>query len=515
MKNNLLKYFAQFSGLTFISRISGLVRDLVFAAVFGTSLQFEVFLVAFRIPNFMRRLLGEGAFSQAFVPVLAEYKTNKDQDQIKNFLGNTFGNLLFVLFILTVIGIIFSGGLFDVIAPGLSAKTPEGMQVTALSLTMPFLLFVCISAFFSGVLNSYQKFALPAFVPVLLNFSLIIGAFLGAKFLNVPAYGLCVAVSIAGLLQAFLLGMNLRANNILPRPSINFKDPGVNKVLSLLLPAALAASVHQVNILADTFFASQLMQGSLSWLYYADRLMEFPLGMFGVALSTVVLPTLSSDYCSKSHNGYTETLSWGLRLVLILGIPCAFGLSSVPYGIMTTLFGRGNFQTTDALNSSYALMAYAPAIVAIMLTKVLSSAHYARQDMRTPIKVAVVCVITNIVFDIILMNTSLKHAGLALATSIASVVNASLLFISLYRKGLINNLFGWGMFLSKVIFASSCLFFVASYMNHTVSDWAVYSTFGKVTQLFSIISVSGLVYVLALLLLGLRPQMFLVRQIAD
>src|SRR5690554_1043703 len=412
MKEKLLQSTLVVGLMTFLSRIMGFLRDIVIARFLGAGMGSDVFFVAFKIPNFLRRLFAEGAFSQAFIPVLAEFRERGDRD-LKQLISATSGTLAGILFAITAIGVIASPILILIFAPGFIDQ-PEKLQLAGelLRITFPYILFVSLTALASSILNSFGKFAVPAFTPVFLNLSMIACALWLAPYLDEPVKALAWGVFIGGVVQLLFQLPFLIKIGSLPKPRWGWKDEGVQKILKLMIPAMFGVSVSQINLLLDTLLASFLITGSISWLYYSDRLVEFPLGVFGIALSTVILPSLSKKHAKQSDDSFSNTIDWALRWVFIIGTPASIGLIALSQPLLTTLFQYGEFGADDAYQASLSLMAYGLRLLPFILIKVLAPGYYARQDTKTPVKIGIIAMISNMILNVILM-IYLAHVGLA------------------------------------------------------------------------------------------------------
>jgi len=430
---NLLKVLATVSSLTFVSRVLGFVRDAIIARVFGAGFVTDAFFVAFKLPNLLRRLFAEGAFSQAFVPILAEYKNQRGQDETKRLIDHVSAVLALALFIVSVIGVLAAPVLIYLTAPGFSA-TPEkhDLAVDLLRITFPYILFIALTAFAGGILNTYSRFSVPAFTPVLLNVSFIVFAVWGAPYFDPPVTALAWAVFVGGVLQlAFQVPFLVRLR-LLPRFKLTLRDSGVWRIVKQMGPAVFGVSVGQLSLVINNVFASFLVTGSVSWLYYADRLMEFPMGLLGVALGTILLPSLSRHYANRSTEEYSRLLDWGLRITLLLAVPAAAALAILAVPLVTTLFQYGAFSATDTLATRDAVIAYSAGLVGLILVKVLAPGFYARQDIRTPVKVAIVSLVATQLMNLALI-WHLRHAGLALSVIICVCLNSGILFVLLWR----------------------------------------------------------------------------------
>lgn len=455
MSQSLFKSTSIVSLMTFTSRILGFIRDLIAAQIFGTTAAVDAFYIAFRIPNFMRNLFAEGSFSQAFVPVLADYKQKRQHDEIKQFISFMCGSLSLVLLIITIIGVLGSSVLVYVFAPGLD---PYRFQLAShmTAIMFPYLMLISLTAFVGAILNTYGKFSYPAFTPALLNICLIATAFGITHFFAVPIEAQAWGVLLAGFVQLFFQLPVLYKLGLLTKPRINWRNEGVQRVLKLMLPALFGASVGQISILLNTIFASFLVVGSVSWLYYSERLAYFPLGVFGVALATVILPHLSRHHVMESKAAFASTLNWGLRCNLLIGIPASLCMLILSGPLVVSLFQYGKFSAYDVLMTQKSVITYSLGLQAFMLVKVLSSAFYSRQDIRTPVKITVFAVFMNMVFSAILI-WPLAHAGLALASSLSSWVNVIILWVMLSKRGVYVADANWNKFLSQVAFANIAL----------------------------------------------------------
>lgn len=494
-----------------LSRVLGFVRDLIFARIFGADAATDAFFVAFKIPNFMRRLFAEGAFAAAFVPVLTEYKTKRSFAELKRFVDDMAGSFGLVLFIVTVIGVLAAPFLVMIFAPGFIGQEGKSALATEmLRLTFPYLLFISLTAFAGGILNAHNRFSVPAFTPVLLNLCLIGCALWLAPTMDEPIVALAWGVLMAGMIQlAFQLPF-LGQIKLLPRPRIAFADKGIRKVLKLMAPALFGVSVSQINLLLDTLIASFLVSGSISWLYYSDRLMEFPVGILGVALGTVILPNLSRKHAEESTEAFSHTLDWGLRLVLLLGVPSCVGLILLSGPMLVTLFHSEAFNEQDVLMSSYSLIAYAFALIPFIAIKVLAPGYYARQNTKTPVKIGIIAMTTNMVLNLIFV-FPLDHAGLALATSISASLNAWLLLQGLRKDGTYRPEPHWFALIGKVLCAALAMGLLLFFGTAPLTEWMMMSGLTQVGQLLGWITSGALLYFIILYLLGIRKQHFLTR----
>jgi len=504
----LLESTAVTGGMTLVSRVSGLIRDMLFASLIGAgaSAAADAFYVAFRIPNFLRRIFGEGAFSQAFVPVLAEYRTRTTAVETRQFVDNLLGVFALALFLISLIGVIAAPILVTVLAPGfLDDPDKYDMTVTMLRIVFPYLFFISLVALAAGILNTYGRFGAAAFTPVLLNVCLIGAALWLAPRLDRPVVGLAWGVFIAGAAQLLFQIPFLQRLGMLPRPRFGALHDGVKRVLRLMLPAIFGVSVAQVNLLINTVLASFLVTGSVSWLYYADRLMEFPLGVFGIALATVILPSLSEKHAAASREDFSHLLDWGLRWVFIIGVPASAALVVLAGPMLATLFHFGAFSAHDVQMSAQALVAFSAGLLGFTLVKVLAPGFYARQDTRTPMRIGVVALCVNIVFSLILV-FPLAHTGLAAAISIAAFVNAALLFRGLYQGGVYRALPGWLAFFLRVGAATAIMAAAIIWGTYGLDTWLTAAPLARASRLAFWILAGTIVYGAVLLLVGMRPS---------
>lgn len=491
-------------GLTLISRILGFIRDVVIAGFFGANASTDAFLVAFKVPNFMRRLFAEGAFSQAFTPVLSEYQTQRDTQAVKHLVDHVAGSLGSILLLITVIGVVIAPILVLIFAPGfIQHQEKYDLTVTMLQITFPYLWFIALTAFAGAILNTCGQFAVPAVTPVLLNICLIGATLWLAPYFEQPIMALAYGVFIAGVVQLAFQVPFLYRLRLLPTPRFNRHDEGIKQIYRLMIPALFGVSVSQINLLIDTLMASFLVTGSVSWLYYSDRLMEFPVGVFGLALATVTLPNLSRAVARSDMQDYNHTLDWALRWVFLIGFPSMLGLITLAEPILTTLFHYGKFAEMDVVMTARSLVAYALGLLGFVLIKVLASGFYSRQDTRTPVKIAVIAMITNMLLNLAFI-LPLQHAGLALATSLAALVNAGLLYRSLHKKALFQPLPGWRSFWLRIVIASSCMALLLWWGSASLSIWLNMGMFERAFHLFGWIMAGMLTYFVSLIVLGFR-----------
>ncbi|WP_421682477.1 murein biosynthesis integral membrane protein MurJ [Stutzerimonas urumqiensis] len=505
-KAGLLRSSAVVSLMTLLSRVLGMVRDMVVASHFGSSAAADAFFIAFKIPNFLRRLFAEGAFAQAFVPVLSEYRTKRSLAEVKLLVDRTAGMLGLILTLITVVGVLAAPYIVMLFAPGFH-DDPAKLELAGelLRITFPYLLLISLTAFTSGVLNTYGHFAVPGFTPVLLNVCMIASALFMTPYFEEPIKALAWGVFIAGFAQLAFQMPYVARLGLLPRPRVKRHDEGVRRIMLLMVPALFAVSVSQINLLLDTVLASFLQTGSVSWLYYADRLSELPLGAFGIAIGTVILPSLSRQHAGDDPRGFSSTLDWALRMVLLVGLPAAVALAVLAEPLITALFHYGAMSREAVIQSARALEAYALGVLAFMLIKVLAPGFFARQDLKTPVRIAVTCMVANMAFNLMLI-WPLQHVGLALATSLSSMLNAFLLFWGLRRIGVYVPEPGWWLFGLRLVGGCCAMVAAILWLNAPVAEWFGWGWERRALHITLLVVVGILAFVAGLLLLGLRPR---------
>jgi putative peptidoglycan lipid II flippase len=509
MSKALFKSTSLVSAMTFISRVLGFVRDVIAAQLFGVNAMTDAFSVAFKIPNFMRNLFAEGSFSQAFVPVLSEYKHQREHTEVRTFISHMSASLGLVLLLITILGVCGAHIVINIFAPGLD---PYRYQLAGemLRITFPYLMLISLTAFAGAALNTYGKFGVYSFTPALLNICLIITAYGLSHYFAVPIMSQAWGILIAGFVQLFFQLPFLYKTNLLIRPQLNWRDPGVRRVLKLMVPALFGASVSQISLLLNTIFASFLKIGSVTWLYYSDRLAYFPLGVFGVALGTVVLPHLSRHFAAKSEQGFVSTLDWGLRCNLIIGIPASITMMILAGPLIVCLFQYGKFHVYDVFMTRESVIAYSVGLQAFMLAKVLSSAFYARQDVRTAVKLGVFALIATMVFNIVLIKP-LAHAGLALATSLGSWCSVILLLSVLYKRNIYRPQTGWVKFALRMLFANGILALFLWWGGGELNTWLNYRWQQRFLHIILLGVTSIIIYMVCLWLGGMRVKDFKVK----
>jgi putative peptidoglycan lipid II flippase len=510
---NLLKALAAVGSMTFLSRILGFVRDLLIARVFGAGIYTDAFFVAFKIPNLLRRLFAEGAFSQAFVPILAEYKNQRGQEETQTLVNHVATLLGLALVVVTLIGIVAAPLIVYISAPGF-ASDPEkfGLTIDLLRIIFPYILFISLVSLAGGLLNTYGKFTVPAFTPVWLNVAFIVAALAFADDFNPPVKVLAWAVFVGGVLQlSFQIPFLVRIG-MLPRFSLNLQDEGVWRILKLMGPAVFGVSIAQISLLINTIFASFLVAGSVSWLYYADRLMEFPTGLLGVALGTILLPSLSKSFADKSDGEYSQLLDWGLRLTFILALPAAAALAVLSVPLITSLFHYGAFTDHDVWMTRQALIAYSLGLLGLILVKVLAPAFYSRQNIKTPVKIAVFTLVATQFMNLVFVfGLDLRHAGLALAIGLGACINAGLLYYHLRKADVYKPQAGWLMFMSKLLLALLAMSAALYFASGADATWLDYTFAHKFGHLSGLVVLGVSVYFLSLWLMGIRLKDFMRR----
>jgi putative peptidoglycan lipid II flippase len=502
---NLLRALATVSSMTLVSRILGFVRDLVIARIFGAGLVTDAFFVAFKLPNLLRRLFAEGAFSQAFVPILSEFKNQRGGDETRLLVDRVAAMLAAVLFVVTLVGVLAAPAIIYVTAPGFAA-TPGKFDLTVglLRITFPYIFFISLTALAGGILNTHSRFSVPAITPALLNLSFIGFALWGAPYFDPPVEALAWAVFAGGVAQLAFQVPFLARIGLLPRFRLDFfRDEGVRRILRQMGPAVFGVSVGQVSLVINVIFASFLVSGSVSWLYYADRLMEFPIGLLGVALGTILLPSLSRHYAGRSLQEYSGLLDWGLRLTLLLAAPAAAALALLAVPLVSTLFHYGAFGAEDVFATQRAVIAYSVGLIGLVMVKVLAPGFYARQDIRTPVRIAVVTLgLTQ------LMNLAfiwpLQHAGLALAIGLGACFNAALLLRGLRRRDIYRPQPGWPVFLLKLAIAVYVMGATLWIASGSDALWLAMSAIERALSLAWVVALGAAIYFAALWLLGFR-----------
>ncbi len=507
MKKKMFLSLISVSSMTLISRIIGFLRDVLIAKYFGVSGATDAFNVAFKLPNFLRRIFAEGAFSQAFVPILSEYRNNKSQEETNKFVSSVMGMLFLILLITVLIGIVFSSYIILITSPGFTTNIVKfNLTVSLLRITFPYILFISLASLISGVLNTWGVFAIPSFTPTILNLTFIFFIVFFNQAFHPSVLCLAWAVFIGGILQLLFqipfykkLGFNLK-------PIIDFKNKNVLRVIKLMFPAIFAVSVSQISMIINTIYASYLQTGSVSWMYYADRLMEFPTGVLGVGLGTILLPSLSK-YSMSNHLQFSKTLDWGIRLCLLLAVPATVGIAMVSKLLIVTLFMHGKFNSLDVIMTQKALIGYSIGLIGIILVKVLGPGFYANQDIKTPVKIAVLVLIC-IQFMNFLFIGHLKHAGLALSIGLGACINAGVLCYLLIKRKIYTPQQGWAKFLIKIILATiiMCVTVLIAMRLINLSNYT--SNIKNLIVLALYIVIASCSYFISLFILGIRLKQF-------
>jgi putative peptidoglycan lipid II flippase len=505
---NLLRALVTVSGFTVVSRILGYARDFIIARAFGAGLATDAFFVAFRIPNLLRRLFAEGAFSQAFVPVLAQTKNTTSLEETRALIDGAATLLFLALVAAAAIGMALAPLVVYVSAPGF-ASDPEkfALTVTMLRITFPYIVFISLVAFSAGVLNTWNRFSVPAITPAFLNVAFIAGALLFADRFEQPALVLAWTVFAGGFLQLAFQVPFLAKLGLLPRWRLAFGHPGVRRMLRLMAPAAFGVSISQVSLLINTIFASFLVSGSVSWLYYADRLMEFPAGVLGVALGTILLPSLSKYHAQANRDEYSRLLDWGLRLTILLAVPSAVALAVLALPLIAALFRYGRFGAQDAWMVREALVAYSIGLIGMILVKILAPGFYARQNIVTPVKIGILTLVATQLMNLAFIGP-LRHAGLALAIGLGACLNAAMLFHALRKNEVYVPQPGWLLFSLKV---AASVGLMAAVLFSTMGEpawWLAASWRLKVPALLGLVGLGAAAYGASLFAFGFRPRDF-------
>nr|WP_301339034.1 murein biosynthesis integral membrane protein MurJ [Vibrio sp. Y51_MX_L26] len=499
------------SAMTFISRVLGLVRDVVVANLMGAGASADVFFFANKIPNFLRRLFAEGAFSQAFVPVLTESHAQGDMDKTRELIARAAGTLGVIVSIVTILGVLGSGVVTAVFGFGWFLDWMHGGPAAAkfelasvmLKITFPYLWFITFVALSGAILNTLGKFAVSSFTPVFLNVMIILAAWFISPQMEMPEIGLSIGVFLGGLVQFLFQIPFLIKAGVMVKPKWGWRDPGVVKIRTLMIPALFGVSVSQINLLFDTFIASFLQTGSISWLYYSDRLLEFPLGLFGIAIATVILPALSRKHVDAQSEGFAQTMDWGVRMVILLGLPAMLGLMVLAKPMLMVLFMRGEFSPQDVHQASLSLFAYASGLLNFMLIKVLAPGYYSRQDTKTPVKYGIIAMVTNMVFNAIFAYFY-GYVGLAIATALSAFVNMALLYRGLHIAGVYQITKRTVFFIIRLVIAGAAMVAAILWQLEDMSVWLDWSFTHRSGVLGMLIGLGAVVYLVVLFLTGAR-----------
>ncbi|SNC58451.1 murein biosynthesis integral membrane protein MurJ [Sodalis endosymbiont of Henestaris halophilus] len=505
---NLLRSLAAISSMTLFSRVLGFTRDAIVAHVFGAGIASDAFFVAFKIPNLLRRIFAEGAFSQAFVPILADYKSHQSDEATRVFVAYIAGLLIILLALVTVCGMVTAPWVIMITAPGFN-DTPEklSLAIALLRVTFPYILLISVTALVGAILNTWHQFSVPAFAPVLLNLSMIFFSLWESSLFHPPIMALAWAVVAGGILQLGYQLPHLKKIGMLVLPKVQFRDTDVWRVLQQIWPAILGASISQLSIIINTIFASFLVSGSISWMYYANRLMEFPSGVLGVTLGTILLPSLSRSFSCGNQDEYSHLLDWGLRLCFIGALPSAVALGILAHPLTISLFQYGKFSAFDALMTQRALIAYSVGLVGLIMVKVLASGFYSRQDIKTPVRVALITLIMTQIMNLMFIGP-LEHAGLSLSIGLAACLNAVLLYWQLRRKKLFHPQPGWFSFFCRLMLAVAIMAVVLIFLLSVMPDWSHGGMPWRLLRLISVVVAGVAVYFTMLWFMGFRPYHF-------
>ncbi|MHA6306461.1 murein biosynthesis integral membrane protein MurJ [Hafnia paralvei] len=505
---NLLKSLAAVSSMTMFSRVLGFARDALVARIFGAGVATDAFFVAFKLPNLLRRIFAEGAFSQAFVPILAEYKSQQGEEATRTFVAYVSGMLTLVLALVTVLGMLAAPWVIWATSPGF-LRDPNKFELTAslLRITFPYILLISLASLAGAVLNTWNRFSVPAFAPTFLNLSMIGFSLFAAPYFNPPIMALAWAVTVGGVLQLAYQLPHLKKIGMLVLPRINLRDAGVWRVMRLMGPAIIGVSVSQISLIINTIFASFLVSGSVSWMYYADRMMEFPSGVLGVALGTILLPSLAKSVSSGRLDDYSRLMDWGLRLCFVLALPSTVALGILSKPLIASLFQYGQFTAFDTEMTQRALIAYSVGLMGIILVKVLAPGFYSHQNIRTPVKIAIASLIMTQLMNLAFIGP-FKHAGLSLSIGLAACLNAGLLYWQLRKQKMYIPQSGWGLFLTKLVIAVVVMAAVLIGMMWFMPAWDTGNMLIRILRLLLVVVVGAGSYFAALALLGFRVRDF-------
>lgn len=502
--------------MTLLSRILGFARESVIARVFGVSAATDAFYVAFRIPNFLRQLFSEGAFATAFVPVLSEYKAKRTPEELKELVDHVAGTLAAVLLVLTALGVLGAEVLITIFAPGYWNQ-PEKYRLACelLRITFPYILFVSLTGLAAGVLNTHRRFAVPALTPILLNLAMIAAALLLTPYFAEPITALAVGVFLGGVIQLLVQIPALKRLNLLPRPIWGWHYAGVQRVIKLMIPTMFGASVAQINLLVDTIIATALMTGTVSWLYQADRLIQFPQGVFGVALATVILPHLSGRHAKEDHRGFSRSLDWGLRTALVIAVPAMVSLVVLAEPVLWSVFGYGKYTARDVQMAAWSLSTLALGLPAFVCVKVLAPGFFSRMDTKSPVRAGIASMVANIVLNALLVGAAFyfgfvaPHAGMGVASALAGYLHATLLYRWLRRDQVYQPEPGWGKFALQLGTASLVLIAVFYLGLHYLHAWPEWRALQRFAAVFALLGAGGVAFLGTLYALGLKPRALL------
>ena len=517
----LLKSTSLVSALTLCSRLFGFIRESLVARIFGASAVTDAFNVAFRIPNLLRQLFNEGSFSTAFVPVLSDYKANRTAEETREFIDHVCGTLAAVLLMVVGVGLLAAPLIVRIVAPGWNDPAQTELTTDLLRVTFGYIFFVSLCGFAGGIMNTYRRFAVPALTPILLNVAMIFGAVVLSRYFSVPIFGLAWGALLGGLLQLIIQIPALMRLKLLPRPRWGWQHSGVRRVLKLMVPSMFGASVAQVNMLVDVAIATFLMAGSVTWLSNADRLLQLPQGVFGVALSAVILPHLSGRFAKQDAAGFSAALDWALRIALIIAVPAMLTLTWLAEPVIWAVFGYGKYTSRDVHMAAWSLGTLALGLPAFIGVKVLAPGFFSRMDTKTPVKAAMTSLISNMFLNGIFVGSAVyfsfyaPHAGMSLASAISGYINAGLLLFWLRKAGVFQAQPGWLAFafqlLMAVITLSLLFAFAAQHFESWIGPWQGVPAHKRFIAVFSVIAAGGVVYVGTLVACGLNPRHLLDR----
>ncbi|MXP56302.1 murein biosynthesis integral membrane protein MurJ [Pantoea sp. Mhis] len=505
---NLLKSLFAISTMTLLSRILGFTRDTVVAYIFGAGIMTDAFFIAFKLPNLLRRIFAEGALTQAFIPILIEYKNKKDNEATRLFIAYISGLLTLILTLITLLGIIIAPWIIIITAPGF-INNPDKLAITSklLRITCPYILLISLSSLSGAILNTWNRFSVPAFTPAFLNISIINFALFFTSYFHPPIIALAWAVIVGGILQLIYQLPYLKSIGMLVLPRINLYNSNVRKVIHNMIPAILGVSINQVSLIINTIFASFLISGSISWLYYADRLIELPCGVLGAAISTILLPSLAKSFSDGNYKEYSYLIDWGIRLCFLFVLPSMVALAILAKPLTVVLFQYGNFTSLDSSMTEKALIAYSIGLIGLIMVKVLVPAFYSQQNIKTPVKIALITFILTQLMNFVFIGP-FKHIGLSLSISLGAYFNAGLLYWQLRKKGILKLQSGWSFFLIQLFIAIVVMIAILLIILHIMPSWELGNMGSRLLRLFMVCIIGAISYFLTLNLLGLRLKDF-------
>ena len=523
IKRKFLKNTLTVSSFTMISRVFGYIRDAaIFIFISNSSGALDAFFVAFRIPNFFRRIFGEGALSTAYIPVLSDFKNNKEKEDVQEFINESISTLTFILIIISVIGVLIAPILIYLIAPGfINSEYSQGeLAGSLLRITFPYMFFICLTAVLASILNTYDSFAIPALTPALLNIVLIISVIFISPYFKEPVFALAWGVLIAGIVQLIFQFYPLVKLGLFPKIKFKYnnKHPGIKKIKELMLPVIFGSSVTQINLVFDTIIASFLITGSISWLYMSDRFIELPLALFGISIATVLLPKLSEYYNQSDDKSYNATLNWGLKIGIIISLPTSIGLILLAEPILITLLQYREFSVHDVNMTAIGMIAFSIGLPGMIGAKILITNYYSRKNTSYPVRAAVIAVICNFLLNIIFVIYLIKsefdgaHAGLALATSISAYINFYLLFKTALKTKIIEIDLSIKKIFIKSMIATIIMATFILYFDLNLNTWINLNLIGRLGNLSFIIISSIILYLVLLVMLGIFPKKLVINK---